>query len=53
MGGFELIGPTYIFKSIKTSGILCDCMGFRGTIDSKTEKILLKNNILDLERCGF
>lgn len=49
MGGFTLIGPTYIIKSIPGK-LHCRCRGFKGNIPLDIENILVNqsNKCLDL-----
>lgn len=49
MGGFTLIGPTYIIKSIPGQ-IRCRCSGFKGNIPLELEYVLVNqsNKCLDL-----
>lgn len=49
MGGFTLIGPTYIFHSLPAK-MRCRCMGFKGNIPLDVENLLVNqsNKCLDL-----
>src|SRR5689334_16154022 len=50
MGGFNLIGPNYVFQNLPNT-LRCRCLGFSGAIDKDTEKMLYDNPVhkLNLE----